>query len=601
MNEKENFKNSIEEIKESTEKLMDIVNSGEKIRKADLIKLSETLKNLIFTLQTSDKIELNEIFQSLDQLLYLAAHEEFFKSPLEAKVYLYPYLALFYEEIENELKKLIDNPEPLLNQNHSAAFRHLALTFLELELVNIFKNLINQAKSINNNLSLEVNLDIAGDILSLLRDRTPTNYQTLNSLISGLKIVMEEIAYYILNFKPSEEILEKMGVIIVKTILTIEDILNNNTTNKENLLTIVKSLYPLIVKLYPNLKRISKNIDSYFQSGNTSTLPVFAVAIAKLLKLLETLECKDQNLISNLLTILKDFNIPREKLQNTHITSPVNESFQLPSAGIIFNTPSKEKLTEIAEDSVFPIYITGKSGNNPITVSGTCFIYKQVKTPHGYKLYFLTNLHNIQAIHSILNRLSEYYQKGDDINIGIFVRIDNQNFKVSEVYVPVKEIYDQVLLGNIVFRKFDFAVFTLYSKRPHKFFGIRRTPQIRQGETVYAFGYPSGLALSMSEGIISHVYNNIENEKEEHHVFLGTIQHSILINPGNSGGPTVKENGEVVGISTFGLTSGVGLNFSIDISFVINCLQDRNLFRLFKIQNYIEEGIRKIKAEKALF
>lgn len=600
MNGKKNFKNSIEEVKEITEKLMDIVNSGEKIRRTDLIKLSETLKNFIFTLQTSSEIELNEIFQSLDQLLYLSTHEEFFESPLEAKVYLYPYLALFYEEIENELKKLIDNPEPLLNYNHGTAFRRLALTFLELELTNVFKTLINQVKSINSNLLLKVNLSIAEDILDLLRDKASTNYQTLNSLISGLKLVIEEITPYILQSKPSEEILEKIGVLIVKTILTIEDILNRNTTNKENLPTIVESLYQLIVKLYSDLKRISKNIDSYFQS-DSSNLPVFAVAIAKLLKLLETLECKDQSLINNLLTILKDFNIPREKLQNTNINSPANESLQFPSAGIILNTPSKEKLTEIAEDSVFPIYITGKLGNTPITASGTCFIYKQVKTPRGYKLYFLTNLHNIQAIHSILNRLSEYYQKGDDINVGVFVRIDDQDFIVSEVYVPVKEIYDQVLLGNIVFRKFDFAVFTLYSKRPHKFFGIRRNPQIRQGETVYAFGYPSRLALSMSEGIISHVYNNIENEKEEHHVFLGTIQHSILINPGNSGGPTVKENGEVVGISTFGLTSGVGLNFSIDISFVINCLQDRNLFRLFKIQNYIEEGIRKIKAEKALF
>jgi len=280
-----------------------------------------------------------------------------------------------------------------------------------------------------------------------------------------------------------------------------------------------------------------------------------------------------------------------------------NVRFKEKYSGVLIEGLSKEKrrkrLVEIAKDSVFPIYTIGTLNNKLVNGSrGTCFVYKQVKTEKGYKSYLLTNLHNIQSIHRILAILEQNYRRGDNAELKIKVKLDDKEVEVKELYVPIKEIYEQLLLDNPLFRRFDVAVITVDGDRRREFFGIKEEPEVEIGEDLFAFGYPSGLNLSMAQGIASHIYESLDFDNLSTGLYFGSIQHTVLINPGNSGGPTVKENGEVVGISTFGLRTGVGLNFSIYQKFINEYLMDENFFQLFKVEDYVKRAIQKIKLRR---
>jgi serine protease Do len=84
---------------------------------------------------------------------------------------------------------------------------------------------------------------------------------------------------------------------------------------------------------------------------------------------------------------------------------------------------------------------------------------------------------------------------------------------------------------------------------------------LRQGETVLAFGSPQGLRNSVTHGIISAVARQTDPDSP-----MIYIQTDAPINPGNSGGPLVNVNGEVVGVNTFILSESggaEGLGFAI--------------------------------------
>jgi serine protease Do len=85
--------------------------------------------------------------------------------------------------------------------------------------------------------------------------------------------------------------------------------------------------------------------------------------------------------------------------------------------------------------------------------------------------------------------------------------------------------------------------------------------QVRQGETVFAFGSPVGLRNSLTHGLVSAVARQVDPDSPQ--IF---IQTDAPINPGNSGGPLVNIRGEVVGVNTFILSQSggnEGLGFAI--------------------------------------
>ncbi len=84
---------------------------------------------------------------------------------------------------------------------------------------------------------------------------------------------------------------------------------------------------------------------------------------------------------------------------------------------------------------------------------------------------------------------------------------------------------------------------------------------ISSGDPVVAIGNPLGLEYSVTEGIISEVRTTPEG--------LRLIQTDAAVSPGNSGGPLFDQNGEVIGVVSFNLSSsrdeGQNLNFAVSI------------------------------------
>jgi serine protease Do len=95
--------------------------------------------------------------------------------------------------------------------------------------------------------------------------------------------------------------------------------------------------------------------------------------------------------------------------------------------------------------------------------------------------------------------------------------------------------------------------------------------KLRQGETVFAFGSPSGMRHTLTHGLVSAVARQIDPDSP-----LIYVQTDAPINPGNSGGPLVNVRGEVVGMNTFIVSANGG---SDGLGFAIPSATIRTAFR----------------------
>ena len=78
---------------------------------------------------------------------------------------------------------------------------------------------------------------------------------------------------------------------------------------------------------------------------------------------------------------------------------------------------------------------------------------------------------------------------------------------------------------------------------------------VKKGDAVYAVGYPLGLANTLSDGIVSSRYVDVNN--------CDVIQVTAAVSGGNSGGPLLNEDGQVIGIICGGYVAGQNLNIAI--------------------------------------
>ncbi|MCI9409765.1 MAG: PDZ domain-containing protein [Oscillospiraceae bacterium] len=100
---------------------------------------------------------------------------------------------------------------------------------------------------------------------------------------------------------------------------------------------------------------------------------------------------------------------------------------------------------------------------------------------------------------------------------------------------------------------------------------------LKLGERAITLGYPLGLGLSASGGMISGLEKEITAELSNGKTAAMTlIQTDASINPGNSGGPLLNGRGEVIGITSSKIanSSVEGIGFAIPISDAMPVLDD---------------------------
>ena len=89
---------------------------------------------------------------------------------------------------------------------------------------------------------------------------------------------------------------------------------------------------------------------------------------------------------------------------------------------------------------------------------------------------------------------------------------------------------------------------------------------LQVGDPVVAVGSPYGLSGTLTTGVISATGRTITEDSsssQNGQTIADIIQTSTAINPGNSGGPLLTYNGEVVGITTAGISNSQSLGFAI--------------------------------------
>lgn len=101
---------------------------------------------------------------------------------------------------------------------------------------------------------------------------------------------------------------------------------------------------------------------------------------------------------------------------------------------------------------------------------------------------------------------------------------------------------------------------------------------IQQGDKVYAIGYPLGLANTLSDGVISSLYEDNG---------VKTIQTTAAISSGSSGGVLLNKKGEAIGVTAASYEDGQNLNLAIPINYVKEIIDksDATLFGLPQLIN----------------
>lgn len=106
---------------------------------------------------------------------------------------------------------------------------------------------------------------------------------------------------------------------------------------------------------------------------------------------------------------------------------------------------------------------------------------------------------------------------------------------------------------------------------------IGDSDSLKLGETAITLGYPLGLGLSASGGMVSGLEKEISTELSNGRTATMTlIQTDASINAGNSGGPLLNSKGEVIGITSSKLVSSQveGIGFAIPITDAMPILDD---------------------------
>lgn len=202
--------------------------------------------------------------------------------------------------------------------------------------------------------------------------------------------------------------------------------------------------------------------------------------------------------------------------------SAISEEIQRMFESGFKHKPNEKERLEIPDiyDQVIPAVVSIETYDHQGTLigSGTGFVIKS----NGE---IITNYHVIQGASHATARF-----------------IDGKAFDIERVLN-----YDSV--KDLAYLKIEGSGFPIVR--------LGNSKDIRTGDRAIAIGNPLGYDNTVSDGLISNRSRIIEGQEY--------IQVSTPVSPGNSGGPVLNDQGEVIGIITWGSVSGQNLNFAIPI------------------------------------
>jgi serine protease Do len=205
-----------------------------------------------------------------------------------------------------------------------------------------------------------------------------------------------------------------------------------------------------------------------------------------------------------------------------------------------------------------------------------------------------SSLYNTYA--SIYSRLFSMVLNDLKKNIYVVYRKDSSD---KNIFTETKSA--SVILKGLPMPGKDVAILKIDSVSNLPTLKIASLQLPRVGEQVYVYGYPgpvtnndfvaaeSSIEPTLTTGIISAIKKSVNG--------WPVLQMDANINHGSSGGPVCNENGEVIGLTTFGSieNNGVlaaGLNFSIPVAILKDFMDSANVTpALSKASTLFAEGI----------